>query len=621
MSKPFTRLIIAALALYAGASRATAASSASCSVDSSTGVVTCTLPSSASSIDLKAVVTDAHALNEHIDATSPIIITAFGGAGAKGNDNSSKSGGGAGAGGSARMVTTLVDFLEAHDTPMLYYYLGAQGADNHPGGKGGSATIISIADLSSTAATTTNVLLIGGGGGGGGSAEPLYSGHGGGSGGKASSEIDAAATVSGASGGSGNGSGGGGAGGSSGSGGSGGSGGDGIDAKAGTSGDDGLGGQGGPVHISDGPSTSTGWLNVTDVPSGIGTNGKGGEGEVRCSGCGEGGGGGGGYGGGGGGGGGGDTFAGGGGGGGGSYAAASTAYSTTTASNSGDDGSVVILLEEVCTGTEGRGETIAQDLLDDFIAPFNKAWPLIAKDEKLDPFNDVYDGKVDLGCGPDHVADTLCAALTDGIYPVCSEVYAEVDVSQIDGLSNLEITSLTLETANELIGTSCPYDSNAVDDTSFRCSISGTSTADVKLTAQAKAVVSSIKLKVKCSDPILGDVTDDLWTGNATCTSSGGTASAEVDYCGGVCSRDSGLSSLVALEASDLKMKLTNIDCDITTTDIIYAPIEPYLDEILSDTADLLGSTIESALAPSVTSALNDVVKEVLPLPDDCSAQ
>ena len=71
-------LIVSVLAICAGASRIAAAGTASCSLDSSTQVVTCTLSSSASSIDLTAVMSAAQALNPRIDANSPIVITAFG---------------------------------------------------------------------------------------------------------------------------------------------------------------------------------------------------------------------------------------------------------------------------------------------------------------------------------------------------------------------------------------------------------------------------------------------------------------------------------------------------------------------------------------------------------------
>ena len=116
------------------------------------------------------------------------------------------------------------------------------------------------------------------------------------------------------------------------------------------------------------------------------------------------------------------------------------------------------------------------------------------------------------------------------------------------------------------------------------------------------------------------DVTETIWSGNATCTATGGTATSQVDYCAGLCSVNSGLSSLVALQSSDLKLKLSGISCKINTTSLsqlITGDLDPILDEI----ADALGTTIEEALTPTVQSALNEVVDEVLPLPASCSAQ
>jgi hypothetical protein len=75
----------------------------------------------------------------------------------------------------------------------------------------------------------------------------------------------------------------------------------------------------------------TGWSNVTSVPTGIGTNGQGGEGEYRDGNGAEGGGGG---------------YGGSGGGGGGSYVAASSKSASVTVTNSSQDGSVIITLLE-----------------------------------------------------------------------------------------------------------------------------------------------------------------------------------------------------------------------------------------------------------------------------------
>src|SRR5215208_6070447 len=149
--------------------------SETCSVDA-TGKVTCTLSSGASSIDLSTVLSDGQALNSALNSGSAIVITAFGGAGGDGRDEPVGRGG---SGGSAQMVTTLAALNSRYGTTKIYYYLGSQGSTEHPGGKGGASTIVSVADLSSTAATLENVLLIAGGGGGGGQAGISAGGDGG----------------------------------------------------------------------------------------------------------------------------------------------------------------------------------------------------------------------------------------------------------------------------------------------------------------------------------------------------------------------------------------------------------------------------------------------------------
>ncbi|MET0555065.1 MAG: hypothetical protein ABW221_18630 [Vicinamibacteria bacterium] len=590
-----------------------------CTMDAKSRVVTCLLSSGASSTDLKYALASAQLLNPAVDARSPMVVTAFGGDGAAG-DGTASAGGGRGPGGSARTVTTLTDLSAARGTTTVHYYLGAEGQGNHSGGKGGAATLVSIADLSSAPASLDDLLVLAGGGGGGGGAAST-DGYAGGAGGTAASSMQSQATAAGSKGKGSDATGRGGSGGAEGRGGPGGDAGEGTDSKSGGAGLDGLGGQGGPVHVSGGASTATAWTNVAGVPGGIGTRGEGGEGQVRCDGCGEGGGGGGGYGGGGGGAGGGtdsNWYApGGGGGGGGSYACRSTAASDLEAKRSGHDGSVAILFEEVCAGSQGDGARIAQGLLDAFIPVFNAEWPAIAVAEGLDPYSPVYVGPVNIGCS--FVGDTTCAVLTKGLLPFCSKVYADVDVSEIDGLSHIAIERMRLESTHQRVGTACPLAPAAVADTSFGCSLYGGSDADVALTARATVEVKSIKLKIKCTDVThLFDETDEIWAGNATCTSTSGSATGTVGYCGGLCSRDAGVASLVALKASDLDMKLKPA-CDVHTTDAGYL-VALGLDGILSEIADALGDTIVDAVSPAVESALNEAVKKTLPLPATCAA-
>ncbi len=271
--------------------------------------------------------------------------------------------------------------------------------------------------------------------------------------------------------------------------------------------------------------------------------------------------------------------------------------------------------QNACSDVAG----VAQTLLTDFVAPFNKAWPTVAVDTGIDPLKNVYDGSVNLGCGLEGIGDAYCGVQASS----CSEFYADVDISEIDGLSNLSITSLTLETQNQQAGTVCPYyTSGPYPVQSFGCSLYGTATGNVKLNGQAKIVVSSIALKAKCALVGVENYTETLWSGSVTCTASGGTGTVQTaEYCGGLCSVNAGLAALDYLKARDLKMNLTGINCKVNTSDVVYAPIADVLDPILSETADLLGKTIEEAAAPAVKTALNNLVAQIMPVPATCTAQ
>jgi hypothetical protein len=268
--------------------------------------------------------------------------------------------------------------------------------------------------------------------------------------------------------------------------------------------------------------------------------------------------------------------------------------------------------------TVSDGETIVQGLLDDVIAPFNAAWPSICEATGLDPFDNVFDGSVNLGCGLGDLGDTVCGLQASS----CKSMWADVDVSQITGLENLSLTSLTVTSTDATSGTTCPYSSKAVDDTSFSCSFSGEGTGDAALSGgDLSADLSSIEIRVEC-DALggLDDFKETIWEGHATATAKSGTATADVKYCAGICSVDSGLASLVYLGMSNLKLKLDGVSVDIVTDGSSYDIDEQIEDEIADQIADALKVDIENAIAPVISEALNDEVKEILPLPSSCSS-
>src|SRR5581483_6824649 len=263
------------------------------------------------------------------------------------------------------------------------------------------------------------------------------------------------------------------------------------------------------------------------------------------------------------------------------------------------------------------GESIVQGLLDDVVTPFNDAWPAICQATGLDPFDNVYDGSVNLGCGLGDLGNTVCGLQASS----CKSMWADVDVSQISGLENLAVTSLTVTSTNANSGTSCPYKSSAVDDTSFSCSYSGEGIGDAALTGSVSAYLPSIETRDECDAPGAQDkLKEQIWEALATATATGGTATADLKYCAGICSANSGLASLVYLGMSDLKLHLTGVSTDIVTSGSSYDIDEQLADEIADQIADGLKSVIESAIAPVITQALNEEVDEILPLPSSCSS-
>ncbi|MFE5773095.1 hypothetical protein ACFQ7O_32620 [Streptomyces sp. NPDC056485] len=343
------------LALAAPGASATTTAVSCTEIES--GTVSCLLPDGASQYSLTQLLADAQTQTTvSLTTSTPMVVTAFGGAGRYGsNGGGLYRGGNGGYGGKAQTVSTIANFQSSFGGT-LYYYDGKLGATSS-GGRGGASTLVSGVDLTLQtpciagygSCTTANLLLDAGGGGGGGEANADGDGGMGGNGGTAVSGQIISAGADGQSGRSTTGTvrtAQGGDGGLSGVGGSGGRAGGGTDSVRGTDGQDGIGGLGGPTHTSKGPNAGATWTNNDSLF--FGSAGQGGEGEFRTNGTnyGSGGGGGGGWGGGGGGGGGGEAVSGGGGAGGGSFAIGNTVSVQTVPAisnaNTGGDGSVYV---------------------------------------------------------------------------------------------------------------------------------------------------------------------------------------------------------------------------------------------------------------------------------------
>lgn len=132
--------------------------------DQDTSTYACTLKSG-SAIDLAAIVTQIGSGDVTDDTV--VWIEAWGANGGPGNTS---NGGGGGSGGYAQMTTTVNDMLLFFGISEFHYYLGVNGAGPSPnaGGDGGTATLVTLNDLTGELPNLDDILLVAGGGGGGG---------------------------------------------------------------------------------------------------------------------------------------------------------------------------------------------------------------------------------------------------------------------------------------------------------------------------------------------------------------------------------------------------------------------------------------------------------------------
>jgi hypothetical protein len=119
----------------------------------------CTLKTG-SAVDLAEIVAQIGVPDVTLE--SPVWIEAWGASGGTGNTS---NGGGGAAGGYAQTTTTVIGL----GSSTVYYYLGKAGTGGaNAGGDGGTATLVTVNDLTKEAPTLDDTLLIAAGGGGGG---------------------------------------------------------------------------------------------------------------------------------------------------------------------------------------------------------------------------------------------------------------------------------------------------------------------------------------------------------------------------------------------------------------------------------------------------------------------
>lgn len=263
------------------------------------------------------------------------------------------------------------------------------------------------------------------------------------------------------------------------------------------------------------------------------------------------------------------------------------------------------LAAQTCTTTQGA--QVINGLLTQLTPALNKAWPSLAVNSGLDPWNDVYDGSINIGCK--YGGDEVCGVQASS----CKKMYAEVDVSSLTGLAYLQFEDLAVKTLQAASGTqSCPYNSKASGG-SYACSYWGSGNGQAYLLngQSLKAKVSKIKVKVKCNNFIAGDFTETVYSGSATCTASDPKGSATFDFCGGSCASGSTVANLSYTEVDGLDIKVGKLSCNVSPS---YSPASWIADVLVPALED----QIVDALTPPIEDALNDLLADYIPFPSTC---
>jgi hypothetical protein len=261
----------------------------------------------------------------------------------------------------------------------------------------------------------------------------------------------------------------------------------------------------------------------------------------------------------------------------------------------------------VCTTTDGT--QVMNALFEQLTPILNQAWPSVAVNNGLDPLKDVYDGSIKLSCK--YGGDEVCGVQASS----CKKMWAEVDVSSINGLAYLQFENVHVNTLKAADGTqACPYSSSASGG-SYACSYSGSGTADAYLTgnSQISASIPKVKVKVKCNNFIAGDFTETLYSGSAKCYASKPKGNSTFDFCGGSCASGSVPATISYAAVDSLDLKVSDLKCDVSPD---YSPAS-WIAEAL---VPALEDQIVDAITPALEDALNDLFAEYMPFPAKCGS-
>lgn len=266
-----------------------------------------------------------------------------------------------------------------------------------------------------------------------------------------------------------------------------------------------------------------------------------------------------------------------------------------------------VVAQDLCTTTQGT--QIVNGLFDSLTPVLNAQWPAIAVGLGLDPYLDVWDGYINIGCK--NGGTEICAAQLAG----CDWFRMYVRVSKINGLATLQFADLTMTSLTATPGTkACPFSTPAYTNA---CSYQGNAAGTAALLpgAQIRVLADKIQLKVKCDWGFLGTEVEKIWpvsgSGSADCTAEKVSGSADMATCAGTCASGSPLAAVEGLKTSDLKIHNNDISCSVSPG---YSPVS-WLAEIFIPKME---QTLINLVTPPIESALNSVFKEVMPFPGIC---
>lgn len=253
-----------------------------------------------------------------------------------------------------------------------------------------------------------------------------------------------------------------------------------------------------------------------------------------------------------------------------------------------------------------EGTEVLNTLLTEITPPLNTAWPSLAVKVKIDPLEDAFD---DFSIPCKYGGDELCGLQASK----CDKVTASFDHSTVNGLAYLQFSDLVATSLQGTSGTqSCRFNPKASGGT-YACSYTGTGSGTGNLVSNSKVSVtlSKLKVKVKCKVPVVNKTfKEEVFSGKATCEAKA-KATTDYNFCGGSCGAGDSKGTLSYFGLSNLDVKISSVDCDISPKS---NPLSWIGEGLASPLKDKLAGPIETA----VRKGLNSWIAENLPFPGKC---